>query len=221
MIIATFLLALPLVLSYPGESPDLEEWMTPQEQRQMGINKLNDSEKKMLVHWIEASFDEKLRDQGTARLTIRSSSKKSRSIELNDGSLWEIHHDDSERASMWKSGEKVKIITGDDKRYPYLFVLVPHGEVARAKLVSKPLPIDGNDSIGKTHWIDAVTANGMKITLEDGTTWDVLPADKYIAKEWIVGDNIKVYKTESVKTPYVLVNTFTGQKIRVKKVDNY
>jgi len=213
--IATFLLALPLILSYPNEATDLGEWMSPQEQRQMGFDKLNENEKRNLTHWIKTFFDEKLKDIGTARLSITAYNNEERAITLNDGSAWEIHGDDSLRASWWKVGAKVKIISGDDAGYPYIAVLVPYGEVARARLISKPLPAAGLS--GESHWVAGFDVDNNVIRLEDGTKWHILPDDISVAKEWLVGDTISIYTSESSKVSHVLVNSLTKQKVRVSR----
>ena len=217
---STFLMILPLIFQTPTDISSLNEWMPPSEQKQMGINKLDNNEKKALIRWLKITFEKKLKDIGTAHLAIEIISADI--VNLSDGSVWEVHSEDRERVVFWNNGEKIKILSSKDATYPYLFVLATNGDTAKTKLLSKPLPNDTGTALNgkdanelRNHWIEQIGKYGQTINLGDGTLWNIAPYHRSVAAEWLIGDNIKIYHTKDSTYTHALMNANTNQTIHV------
>jgi len=69
--------------------------------------------------------------------------------------------------------------------------------------------------VGSGHWIQAVSAGGKIITLEDGSLWEVSPIDVIYSAIWLPISNIVVVE-DSGPHPYKLINTDDGESVNAK-----
>ncbi len=219
----SFLLVLPLTFGSAHKSSDLNSWMSNNEQKQMGINKLTKTEKQSLALWLKKTLNNKIKDSGTAFLTITANNFKKGNLKLNDGSVWQIHTKDINRVEFWQTGTKIKILSSDNHLYPYLFVLAGNGDTAQAQLMSKPLPTTTDPKLMQKYtssnelWIEQIDKYGRTIILGDNTSWVIAPQHRSTVAEWLIGDNIKIFDQKNPDYPYAIVNANTGQRINAKK----
>ena len=214
MNILAYILVLPLMFhNYSTEPKELDKWMTVQEQRQMGINKLNDDEKLMLLRWLKVSFDERLNKHGVAAFYIKSSPGEDGALELSDGSQWIINPEDNYRSKYWRIKSKVRIMNSSNLKYPFLIILDSNDDHAEAQLHSKALPSYQANSGSSNLWLfTKINING-ELSLSDKSLWIIAPEDRKTAAEWLLGDSIRTYNTQNQEFPYIIHNINTNQKI--------
>ena len=64
------------------------------------------------------------------------------------------------------------------------------------------------------HWLRDKQDQGIGLTLEDNSIWEVHPSDRSLASRWLRGSTICVEKTQTLGYPYVLRNRTEGEAAR-------
>ena len=67
--------------------------------------------------------------------------------------------------------------------------------------------------------LNEVLNDGEKLTVLDGTTWEVNPADMPTACTWIPTANLQIHHDEGDQMhPYIIHNLENDNKIRARKI---
>ncbi|MBT5991926.1 MAG: hypothetical protein HOG71_13835 [Bacteroidetes bacterium] len=125
------------------------------------------------------------------------------------------------------SGNKSFIVETLEE-YLGIFILeyIRVNEISSHKVNTPKKPVTIDDymyiGIGGGHWISKKSVNGIMITLEDGSLWEVHSIDKIYTMLWLPVSNITVLESKSPigEYRYELYNIDDGEKALVKYLGN-
>ncbi len=139
-----------------------------------------------------------------------------KTIEMEDGSHWEIVSADDYILTYWRRNDNLVITpnynwfsTGD-----YYITNKSNNTYVRANLYIGPMKF-GQYS----HWIISIDHVTGHVTLENGITWCVAAKDANVFKEWEVNDHIilGVYDTWCNSFDHILINVNMDSHVRAKQ----
>lgn len=122
----------------------LDDVMSKQEQKEMGISRLTYQQKLKLEAWLnEHCMMKPTPSEGTCEapkeetqeLTVSLNIQGGRRLQLSDGSLWEIAPNDIPNASFWVLPIPVKIAPSNDVKFPNLLINQQTGISVRARQI--------------------------------------------------------------------------------------
>lgn len=147
---------------------------------------------------------------------LTSISDNSRSLEMEDGSHWEISPSDAYILRGWRREDSLVVTpnTGWLSSYGYYITNKSNNSYVRANLYVGPLAFGPY-----SHWVVEVDHFGGHIYLENQMIWCVNPQDSHILKDWAVNDHVIFGLYSSWFTPYdhILINVNMNNYIRVKQ----
>lgn len=137
-----------------------------------------------------------------------------RSIEIEDGSHWEIATADAFILRNWRRDDTLVITPNYNwfSSYDYYIVNKSRNTYVKANLYIGPI------AFGQfSHWI--VDMRGDHIFLENQMIWSFHPDDGNIVKHWAINDHIILGVYESWLSPYdhILINVNMDNHVRVKQ----
>jgi len=142
---------------------------------------------------------------------------KGKTIELHDGSEWNIYSIDVKIAVKWKRGEVISITTSErDIRRPYILTNTLRNEEAGAVQVSPAHPYGERPPEPASYFqgsvsITTISPGGITITTNDNKTWKIAPLDqKPVLNNWQVNDRIKIQKSKDALYRYYIENLDSG-----------
>jgi hypothetical protein len=139
------------------------------------------------------------------------------SVEIEDGSHWEISPMDSYVLRNWRRGDSLTITPNSSWlcAYDYYITNKSDNSYVRANLS----PIGPKEYGPYSHWIVDIDYFGGHVYLENKMIWCVDPQDMYILKEWQISDHIITGKHNSWFSPYdhILINVNMDNFIHVKQ----
>ena len=106
-------------------------------------------------------------------------------VELEDGSIWNIHSRDSQKTLNWLATD-ILVVTPNHcwfSIYDFRLVNQNTGASVRANLSLGPI-YNGL----QTHWIVGIDYNNRVIVLEDGSVWNMSYFDDAVVKKWLMND---------------------------------
>ena len=135
------------------------------------------------------------------------------SLEIEDGSRWQVHLSDTLVINRWRQGDQLVISPND-------VWLSPGGYYITNKITNDSIRV--NLSSGPTifgtysHWIVHIDHLSGHLTLENGVTWCIYNRDAYIFREWQVNDHIIIGTNYSYLSYYdhILINSNMDSHIR-------
>jgi hypothetical protein len=122
--------------------------MSKEDQKETGIYKLNQKEKKALQIWVEANYGA----QGSAapsavpikpstkaqrKPTIEENLQGGRYLRLSDRTMWEIHPDDRNLVQGWLGPSEIDVAPSTNPEYSHTLTNVLTGTTIRARQVSE------------------------------------------------------------------------------------
>jgi hypothetical protein len=133
--------------------------MSKEEQAATGISKLSDTERAALEAWL-TSFVVRAMQAGqntaapkaasaapgapagpyaglNARHWIKAVVERGQTIQLEDGSLWQLNPFNKVDAILWLITERITVIESENALYPYKLINSDSKSAAEAKLISK------------------------------------------------------------------------------------
>ncbi|MBS0652846.1 MAG: hypothetical protein JSR39_04875 [Verrucomicrobia bacterium] len=147
---------------------------------------------------------------------LTSISDTGRTIEMEDGSHWEIVTADQYVLNFWRRSDSLVVTpnynwfsTGD-----YYITNKSNNTYVRANLYIGPM------AFGQySHWIVAIDHVSGHVTLENGVTWCIASKDAYIFREWEVNDHIilGVYDAWFNSFDHILINVNMDSHVRAKQ----
>lgn len=147
---------------------------------------------------------------------LTSISDNNRSIELEDGSHWEISSSDAYTVRNWRREDSLVITPNYSwlSSYNYYITNKTTNTWVKANLYVGPLA-HGPFS----HWIVDIDYHGGHVYLENQMVWCVNPQDFGMLKEWSVNDHIIFGLYDSWFSPFdhILINVDMDNHIRVKQ----
>jgi hypothetical protein len=145
-----------------------------------------------------------------------SISDNSRSLEMEDGSHWEVSASDAYLLRSWRREDSL-IITPNYSwlsSYDYYITNKTNNTYIKANLYVGPLAFGPF-----SHWIIDIDYFGGHVYLENQMVWCVNSQDNYVLKDWAVNDHIIFGLYDSWFSPYdhILINVNMDDHIRVKQ----
>lgn len=145
-----------------------------------------------------------------------SISDTGRSLEIEDGSHWEISPADMYVLRKWRREDNIVISANYSwlSSYDYYITNKSTNTYVHGNLIVGPLT-HGPYS----HWIVDIDHFGGHVFLENQMIWCVNPQDREYLKEWAVNDHIIFGRNDGWFTPYdhILINVAMDNCVRVKQ----
>lgn len=149
-------------------------------------------------HWIEG-----LADRG-------------HSIELEDGSHWDISPSDRSTIRTWKNHDHIVITPNYSwfSSYDYYLTNKSNNSYVKANLWIGPLAYGP-----RSHWIVDIDYFSGHLFLENQMVWCIDPRDGYILREWALNDHVifGVNPTLFAKHDHILINVNRDEHVRAKQ----
>lgn len=170
---------------------------------------------------IAPSFVERPKFQLTATYPtnchwLTSISDTGRTIEMEDGSHWEVSSADQYILNYWRRSDSLVISpnynwfsTGD-----YYITNKSNNTYVKASLYIGPI------AFGQySHWIVAIDHVSGHLTLENGVTWCVYGKDSSVFREWEVNDQIilGIYDNWIHSFDHILINVNMDSHVRARQ----
>jgi len=107
-------------------------------------------------------------------------------LELEDGSYWQVRSGDMYKVLSWALNDDLTI-TPNYTLYAgqYLISNPTTGQSVAADLVIGPVDLGPN-----THWVIAIDRWLGRVYLENGTSWDVRGLDQGLLSDWAINDTV-------------------------------
>lgn len=139
-----------------------------------------------------------------------------RTIELEDGSHWDIASVDNHTLRNWRRDDSLSITPNGSwlSAYDYYITNKTNNSYVKANLRVGPLAHGAY-----SHWVVGIDHLGGHVQLENGMVWCVDPQDGYLLKEWVIDDHIVLGQYDSWFSPFnhILINVSMDNFIHVKQ----
>ncbi len=133
------------------------------------------------------------------------------SIELDDGSIWQISFYDWPKIRHWTDHEMITITQNTVRfsNYPYRIVNRKTGASVEALLSEGPIRFGPN-----TTYVDSFDSDRAALCLSNGSIWKIHPKSLSIAKKWdmsqpialIIGDNSQIEHYANEDWAHILID---------------
>jgi hypothetical protein len=114
----------------------LDEVMSREEQKTIGVDKLSRRQKLSLETWLNKTFVLKTEAEKSesSPLSLAINIHGGKRLQLSDNSIWEIDPDDVKISSGWITPISIKISSGKNPKYPYLIINATSGVSVKARM---------------------------------------------------------------------------------------
>lgn len=129
--------------------------------------------------------------------SITKLSQSEESIELDDGSVWEVSLYDGRKASYWQSGQAVSLTQNTKWFSSYYYRLIDCN-------TGSYIEINLRQATDKTPTISEVELSRNSLILSDRTHWKIIPEDSATLSNWtlqdpiLIGDNCENSEWENI-----------------------
>lgn len=109
------------------------------------------------------------------------------SVELEDGSIWNIKSGDAKKTLNWMTSDVIVVTQNTTPLSSYMF---------RLRNLNTGVTVKCNMSFGpiynglQTHWVIAINFKTKEVCLEDGSIWKVSGWDSSKFNTWLLNDTI-------------------------------
>jgi hypothetical protein len=148
---------------------------------------------------------------------LASIADNNHTIELEDGSHWEVSLSDSYILRNWRREDSLVITPNYNFLSSYDYYITNknnYNSFVKANLYVGPLAFGPF-----SHWIVEIDYFGGHIYLENQMVWCVNPQDSYLLKEWAVNDHVIFGLYESWFSPFdhILINVNMDNHVRARQ----
>ena len=147
---------------------------------------------------------------------LTSISDTGKTIEMEDGSHWEVVGADQYILNFWRRSDSL-VVTPNYNWFSsgdYYITNKSNNTYVRANLYIGPM------AFGQySHWIVGIDHVTGHVTLENGVTWCIASKDSYVFREWAVNDHIilGVYDAWFNSFDHILINVNMDTHVRAKQ----
>jgi len=128
-------------------------------------------------------------------------------VELVDGSIWNVRSNDRYKTFDWLTSDQVIIKPNHSWFSSYHYKLT---NLSTKSNVAVNLSLGPIYNGVHTHWIVAIDYQNRQICLEDGTVWSIKKSDRGAMNKWIVNDTVIIGVNDgyfsSKSNPNILIN---------------
>ncbi len=147
---------------------------------------------------------------------LTSVADNNRSIELEDGSHWEVSATDAHLIWNWRREDSLVITPNYNwfSNYDYYITNKSNHTFVKANLYVGPLAFGPY-----SHWIVNIDYSTGHICLENQMIWCINPQDSYLFKDWAINDHVILGVYDSWFSPYdhILINVNMDNHVRGKQ----
>lgn len=138
------------------------------------------------------------------------------SIQLEDGSWWEISKSDANKVLGWANGDPLAIIPNTSWFSSHTYYLTNRDKGTYVKANLSVGPVAYGDF---THWIGSVDLNTGHVFLDNGSCWCISSSDSKVFREWAPNDTIIIGYNDSWFSSYnyILINVNMNNYLRAKQ----
>jgi hypothetical protein len=153
--------------------------------------------------------------------TIKSTSEDSQSIEIEDGSHWEVDPSSASTVTGWRLGEAISITPNynswfsyDNPAYEYYITNKNTQTYVKAKLKMGPVQFGLN-----SNWIISIDAYSGRVVLQNNMQFHVDASERYLLKKWEVNDHIILgnYSSWFSGNNRILINVEMNNHVRARQ----
>jgi len=125
-------------------------------------------------------------------------------VQLEDASIWAVRPDDQHKVRGWKRGDPVMLTQNLGLLPSYQYLLINEITTHEVEVNMSGRPMDGGTH---TYTIDAIDDMDRKVTLSDGSVWDIPRSDVAILEDWDIDQPvvIGVYDSWFSKHSHILI----------------
>lgn len=133
-------------------------------------------------------------------------------LELKNGSVWEIAETYRYVSNGWHRNDVVQILKSENNEHPFVLKnLTQDNQIVQANLKTAASPTGVRKSEPPSYYKGAVLFAGQRnygqfVDLQNNTSWEVQPQDYEKTRNWFVNDRIRVGQSRD----YYFVNTLTN-----------
>ncbi len=139
-----------------------------------------------------------------------------KSVELEDGSIWETASGDTYVLKYWRRDDALVItpVYSWLSSFDYYITNKSNNTYIRANLVGSPIAFGPH-----SHWIVGIDPYQGHVLLENQTVWCVNSSDTYLLKDWRPNDHVITGAYDSFFTSFdhILINVNMDEHIRAKQ----
>ena len=134
-------------------------------------------------------------------------------VELEDGSHWDVSYADRYTLSTWRPYDRVVIAPNYDWFSSKNYYIINKNAKNRIRANLYLNPIEYGEF---SHWIVAIDHVAGYVTLENGMVWCVHHKDSYVFREWEVNDHIILGITDNcfASCKHILINANMDSYVR-------
>jgi hypothetical protein len=147
------------------------------------------------------------------------------SIELMDGSVWEIISFDHQTVRWWRRGQRILVTRNPtDVIRPFILINNNRNEKAAATMKKPPNPSGARHKDDPEYFegsltIQEIGINGKTILLENGATWNIAPRGQWsVMTNWKRLDRVKIEKSSDTLYRYSISNLDSGEEVLANPV---
>ncbi len=139
-------------------------------------------------------------------------------IELKDGSSWQISPFYRNLTVFWLRDHVIEVGPSSNIRYTYLLYNATLGQTVQANMKSPASPTGKkaeehpDTHKGSVH-VTSIASRGEVVTLADGSTWKIAPANTFHVINWKEHDRILAQPSDNFLYRYRLTNLDTGEVV--------
>lgn len=140
-------------------------------------------------------------------------------LEMEDGSIWDIKWSDRNKALDWRSQHAIVLTPNHSwfSSYNFKFINLDTNEAVRANMILTPVL----NNI-KTHWIELIDYSARQILLEDGSIWQMSWFDQSVVNKFVQYDVVIIGTNDGWwrgSNPNILMVVKSQQYARGKRIN--
>lgn len=115
--------------------PSLDEMMSIEDQKETGVVRLTDLQRKALAQWLikHGYYDKNGNEDTLHGLTVSININSGKAIQLSDNSVYEIAPEDQTISAQWLGPIPIKVTNVSDPNYPFLLTNLHNHLSVKAK----------------------------------------------------------------------------------------
>lgn len=160
---------------------------------------------------------EKIEEREKANRQIDKNLNDGGTLELKNGSVWEIAEIDRYKTRRWLRGDTIEWEqTVDDVAHPYRLTDVTRRQTALGTMIRGPSPTGQKTAENKDYYKDSVRVLGVRrkgeyLDLANKSSWKIALRDQIRVNTWKSGDRIRIGPHDDFLYPFELTNLDSGE----------
>jgi hypothetical protein len=163
-----------------------------------------------------------LEERQRANQRIDKVKNEGATIELKDGSVWQVAPTYTYLSRLWAPGQVIEVGNSEDIRYTRTLKNINRNQLVHANMKAPPSPTGEKQLEDETYYkgskgVTDIGDRGETLRLEDNSNWQIAPVDQYKVRIWKQNDRIRVEPDDNFLYKYKLTNLDSGQTALANK----